>query len=404
MKKLLVFCFLITSILNSYSQNSYQNVLNNMVMMNDCDSAFLFKTVGESVKDKRIIILGEAGHGDGATFKLKSDLIKYLNKNYGFNTVILEGGGFFDYQYLNGNLAADSIIPKEYLGWRDFWSSAKETQSLVQLNNEGNIKFVGMDSDPSYGYYLFPYYLKNQFVLNEIDWDLLGQTSLRLMKKDTNLTSGEIKEIENIYWDISQQIKNSDIEKETKDILIQTILNCITQCKSFRNFYIEKDPRHLGINFRDAQMAQNVRWYLDKYPNEKVVIWTANFHASVNIGHIVYNSDDSTLYDYYNVLGMILKRSYWDEVHSIAFTAGGGETGLYLSEKSFPVKKTTNTLEGYLFDLNVCLGYLDCSSDNINRLKSFRSTILGYRIKQGLWYKAFDGIIYLKTQFPSTRY
>lgn len=37
-------------------------------------------------------MLGEMTHGDGATFKLKTEIVKYLHEELGFNVLILEDG------------------------------------------------------------------------------------------------------------------------------------------------------------------------------------------------------------------------------------------------------------------------------------------------------------------------
>lgn len=34
---------------------------------------------------------------------------------------------------------------------------------------------------------------------------------------------------------------------------------------------------------RDTQMAENVLWYMDQFPNEKIIVWCANFHGAKDI-------------------------------------------------------------------------------------------------------------------------
>ena len=43
------------------------------------DESASFEPIKAAVKDKRIVILGEAGHADGRSFEIKSELIEYLN-------------------------------------------------------------------------------------------------------------------------------------------------------------------------------------------------------------------------------------------------------------------------------------------------------------------------------------
>lgn len=49
-----------------------------------------FNAFGKWVKDYKIIGLGEDTHGIKDFYLLKKELIEYLVKNYGFNTVVVE--------------------------------------------------------------------------------------------------------------------------------------------------------------------------------------------------------------------------------------------------------------------------------------------------------------------------
>ena len=59
------------------------------------DESTSFEQIKNAVKGKRIVILGEAGHADGRTFEIKSELIEYLNADKEYD-VVLEGMGFLD--------------------------------------------------------------------------------------------------------------------------------------------------------------------------------------------------------------------------------------------------------------------------------------------------------------------
>lgn len=83
-----------------------------------------FETIANLVKDKRIIILGECGHGDGRTFEIKSEIVRYLD-SIGDYTLILEGMNPFDGAILNEELPV-LIINTSWLNigssWNPLWS------------------------------------------------------------------------------------------------------------------------------------------------------------------------------------------------------------------------------------------------------------------------------------------
>ena len=53
------------------------------------DESASFEPIKAAVKDKRIVILGEAGHADGRTFEIKSELIEYLNADNEYDVVLV---------------------------------------------------------------------------------------------------------------------------------------------------------------------------------------------------------------------------------------------------------------------------------------------------------------------------
>ena len=60
---------------------------------------------GAAVGDRRIVLLTEATHGDGATFELKTRLVKYLHEQKGFDVLFIESG-MYDVARIQQRLAA----------------------------------------------------------------------------------------------------------------------------------------------------------------------------------------------------------------------------------------------------------------------------------------------------------
>ena len=94
----------------------------------------LYKLIEKYSKDKRIIILGECGHGDGRTFEIKSEIVRYLD-SIGDYTLILEGMNPFDGAILNEELPV-LIINTSWLNvgssWNSLWSQTEEASKLVK--------------------------------------------------------------------------------------------------------------------------------------------------------------------------------------------------------------------------------------------------------------------------------
>ena len=95
-KQLIVALLMVTS---CKSNSSVEQVADSFELYSNEQSSF--ESVESNVKEKRILILGESGHGDGKTFEIKSKLIEYLNANDEYD-VLLEGMGVLDAAVLQG--------------------------------------------------------------------------------------------------------------------------------------------------------------------------------------------------------------------------------------------------------------------------------------------------------------
>ena len=367
------------------------------------DESASFEPIKAAIKDKRIVILGEAGHADGRTFEIKSELIEYLNADNEYD-VVLEGMGFLDGAVLQGVLPP-LCIDSNYLDvancWNALWSQTKEASLLVEAMRSGKVRYWGMDCQPSLSDYFFiPYLMASSpnvsSVLEGNAFDSLMAIHDRIIGMDTTLTHNELD-----YFDAKMNRIRKTLEDETdlekKAILYMTIDNALAFSGQVRLGFTEWEAQNKGINIRDRQMAENVIWYLNRYPNRKVIIWTANFHGAKQISQINYGMEpDPDLYNKYVLCGEHLEKAFPGQVYSLAFTSGGGSEGYFYTNDSTEIVPDSTSME---FQLNQCgmeYGFCDLSQKKDWDDKVFNSTILGYDCKLGKWAKAFDGIFYMK--------
>lgn len=107
----------------------------------------------ESLKDVEIIALGENTHGLGEVFSAKTELVKFLHQELGFDLVLFESG------YGDGALAweqLDSLSAKEFTSVfsSNFYYNSEEVENLVSYvkSQNGKLKIQGFDCQPQQNY------------------------------------------------------------------------------------------------------------------------------------------------------------------------------------------------------------------------------------------------------------
>ena len=401
MKK--AFFFTIVSVLALFisceTKTNEQQVADKFLAFSDEQASF--EPIKTAVKDKRIVILGEAGHADGKTFEIKSKLIEFLNANNEYD-VVLEGMGFLDGAVLQGVLPP-LCIDSNYLdvanAWYGLWSQTKEAAPLVEAMRSGKVRYWGMDCNPSLGdYFLIPYLLASSpsvsNVLGGSAFDSLMAIHDRMMGVGTTLTHNELD-----YFDSKMNQARKALEEETdlekKAILDMTIDNALAFLGQLRLGFTDWDAVNAGINIRDRQMAENVEWYLNRFPDRKVIIWTANFHGAKKIDQIMYGKEpEPDLYKKFVLLGEHLENAFPGQVYSLAFTSGDGSTGFFYANDSTAIMPDSTSMEFRLNQRGMEYGFCDLSQKKDWADMVFNSIVFG-DCKPGKWARALDGVFFI---------
>lgn len=377
-----------------------------------------FEHIGNIVANKEIVILGESDHGDGRSIELKARLVKYLIEEKGFNTFAGEGAGFLDMESLNKN-SSGFKIPFKFLNsiWTQSWGDFKPTQNLVTILEENQLKYIGLES---YSYLLsqstettMDYLKENLTAVNRVKFtEQLSNIEKTLIStsyfQNDTISENELNHyIENLEIIITN-LKKEDYTQEFKsDLLIMVIENMVSFAEQIKYHLIGTYvAQNIAINIRDERMAKNLIWYKERHKNEKIIVWTANFHGAKKIREIKYKDEDPELYYDFILFGEHLHNAYGNNMYSIAFTSALGETLNPLGEKPMTKKiyAKKGSLEYALYNKGIEYGFLDFSAirKSSPELKAnvFNTHILGHDNKPGKWLNVFDGVFFLKTEKP----
>ena len=369
------------------------NIVSNAIFLND---SIDFSFLENIVKDKRVIILGEQFHVDETSTKVKVELIQELQK-YGFNTVALEVAPLLCWYAYNDpqlhNIISDWDIKNMYIPSYFEHDGFKPFAEMIE-NRE--IKAFGMDTHlRAYDFdvaenIIDSYSTGAKFNFN---WSRMKQLHYMIFN---SATLSEQKEYMSMANDIRNQI-DYIIEMNGTSAHIEAVKQWLRNVdevfdRASSEIWNRKDSGYIppaANQMRDTQMAENVMWYMNQFPDEKIIIWVANFHGAKDISQTEYRPGNLDYY-YYWLLGENLHNHFGDELYSIAFTSLNQSI-----ENFYPPGKLENTISDaannspYAF-----IDFEDLRFQDGYRNVSFEASLI--RKKTGKWLNIFDGLFYIK--------
>jgi erythromycin esterase-like protein len=288
--------------------------------------------IGKFVANSRIVSLGEPTHGTHEAFKFKLSTIQYLVVNKGFTTIALEEV-IPTCDIMNKVINTNNPSIKDSLMSLPFYKLYK-TAEIVELlewvsnynrkNPNRKVKFIGIDMEDiqmktsrrllrEYSkHHHQPIYASIRKIDDHLD-SLLSRNKNGVKKEDVLKAADQLK---TDFKDLHALLVNEGERSSSNQVLfnLRTYLRVCEQWLSSR-FY-DGD--------RDKFMAQNIKFYLENFPTEKLIIWAHNFHVA--------NQPNPAV----KTMGAYLKDFYDNDVVSIGFTSS---QGYYTAAHDYSQKK-----------------------------------------------------------------
>jgi len=327
MNRILAF---ITS-LTFYACNAQPALNSTIEFTSDLESFESLSGWRESLKGVEIIALGENTHGLGEVFAAKTELVKFLHQELGFDLVLFESG------YGDAALAweqLDSLSTKEFTSvfTSNFYYRSEEIESLVSYakSQNGELKIQGFDCQPQQDHLI----KRMTEIVQPLDSVLAKSVALE-MRSFNNLYQFENdKDTLSFYKQRDRFIGflhnyNAFLNKNINELLKSgTTNNEIRALKKSNEIFIRtyseiRIGEMMGwpvlANIRDKALFEIVKWFKEENPKSKIIIWAQNSHIE----------NKTKPNDNVNWMGHSLKNTFGDKYYSMGAIVYSGKNQNY---------------------------------------------------------------------------
>lgn len=348
-----------------------------------------FDDLKTDIGDAQIVLLGEPDHFHGNIFTAKIEVMKMLHEKMGFNIIVFESG-FYDL-----NKAHEAIQKGENKKWAytnsifQVWHTQAEFHPFMDyvVKNYDTIKVMGMDNQISSHNSAsqfekdFRPYFSTEKEYN--DW-------FHYMAYITNFEFPKNLDL-NTFLEKNKQLVEKIIASSSpqKKDLVQT-LYCISE--SAKDYYYNnpgqksrEEFKAKDSNTRDRLMAENTLYLMEKYPNDKMIVWGATGHLMNSLRGVSEELDE------FSPMGSYIKKELKDKAYILGFTGKvEGDEGL-------------STIENEFHATSHPFGFLPLSSSEV-----INSSLIGIEDNKNIidiatdWSKVVDGFFFVDSMTVAT--
>lgn len=378
--------------------------------------------LAEVLEGVRMVALGEPSHLDGAAFKAKVRLVKFLHQ-MGFDVLAFEGG-LFDCRAAWESLRRGEEPARAFRQCLSgVWVGAAEVQTLytylgATARGKRPIDVAGFDCElTGEGSKAHLYKAMRRFfdrgapsAVDAATWKDV-EKALALVRDTARLPSPEarrrgaaaLSKVAALMERPSLAAAHSADELVFWSQMLESLLALVE--------YAWSDPRPqeddlaATENPRERQMAKNLLWLArTRYADRKIIVWTTSFHLARNV-ESAQMADGSFAYKGVRPMGEMLKSELKNEVYTLGLTAYEGKSG-YASEPKDIGRAQEGSLEALAVKAGIENGILDFkgTGEDGGQLLGSRplSRPIGGVFARADWGIVLDGLFFIKTMTPIT--
>ncbi|HET6203582.1 MAG TPA: erythromycin esterase family protein [Planctomycetota bacterium] len=384
----------------------------------------------------RVIVLGEATHSDGAVYKAKARLARFLHLSAGFDTLMWEAG-FVDCRAMDTALRTQE--PARRAAGRMMyggWDSAVACQPLFEharasWTSARPLEMAGFDSNRQGA---------GRASMKDLVQDLLRREPGMIPPEDRPLLDALIDRTISPFSDATAKMP-----QETRRAQRAALERLIGQAEASRvrlaitlapndleyrlralrallwweeaEFYSSNNVASGGTSdwgrkwnlFRDQRMAEDLLWQLERpFHGHKAMVWAATSHLTRNVGEITSHQKGID-YKGWKQMGQYVADALGPDLYTIAFVSGAGERGTRFeggNPAQDSVQPNPAPPAGSIEDLCHRTGarhlFLDLRGLPVDHWlrKKQSSVLLGGIVNEADWSRIVDAIFYIDRAEP----
>ena len=350
------------------------------------------------LQEKRIVALGESGHGVAQFNAIKVRMIKYLHEQLGYNLIAFEAP-------MAGCAAADAMIgsePPHKVMRKCLFGVWHSSETVELFNYVAKARAAGRDLHIT-GFDVQDMRLQpgGMDLIKRIIGPQRSELTARFERAETALatirakrpSAAEEAELTDVYRTVAEALGDHDQPGNGVDAGERTFLRM--QMLS-RVAVVAMSVAPMGsreaLEGRDAAMAVNFNYLLQqRHPGKKVIVWGHNAHVAKQ-----WPEPQQP-----RMMGSHLAETYGKSMYVVGLVMGSGQAANNMRQLYDVAQPDPASIEGAFAGAAVKMGFLDFASN--------KASWMSMPVMTRDWGKrpifitpeaSFDGLIYIDTVTP----